>query len=432
MSFLLLYALALAGNGFFVACEFGLIYLRYARHGVALSEELSKKYWSRRLLTEVKKAPRTLRFGRSLFTLLGGIGIFGTLLAIFPGEGLGWVGALLSPVFILVMVLCFFLFGELIPRVLAIKHPLKMLQLTAPIFYFAKIFLWPFSLVMRWFRAMIFQRLDLDVEDDLNPLDAEVQIRALGEEGQDLTPTARKIIDKAVLLPRLVVADILLPRSEVRWLDLECPLAENLAEAKEAGHTRYPLGEGDLDRCIGILHIKDLFRRNHLPPDLRSIARPVLTMGLEDTLEDAMQRFLGLKLHMALVVDEFGGVVGIVTLERVLEELVGEIQDEFDMEERQIVPLGNSQYHVAGLTPIHDLEEALGIDLEEEEVSTIGGLITSELGRIPEREESIQTRGLEIEVLEVDDRRVIAVKVSVVDEEEQKSVVPGEPEPESS
>ncbi len=414
MMYLLLFVSSLAANGLFVACEFGLIYLRYARHGVALTESLQERFWTRHLLREVDRAPRTLRFGRSLFTLLAGIGILGITLGLFGNDQ----GSVLTDLGILLILLpavasFYYLFGELLPRVLAIKYPLRALQVTAPFFFFGKLAIFPLSALMRRIRDVLLQIVHLDVGEDLNPLDAEVQIRALGEEGRDLTPTARKIIDKAVSLPGLVVADILLPRNQIRWLDVNETLADNLKEAREAGHTRYPIAEGDLDRSIGILHVKDLFRRSAAPTDLRLIARPIFTLGLEDSLEEALQRFLGLRLHMALVVDDFGGVVGLVTLEMVLEELVGEIQDEFDIEEELIVSLGTRRYRIAGLTPIHDVEEALKIDLEEEEVSTLGGLVTAELGRIPECGETVRARGLEIRVIEVDEKRVITVEVEI-------------------
>jgi magnesium and cobalt transporter len=171
-----------------------------------------------------------------------------------------------------------------------------------------------------------------------------------------------------------------------------------------------------LDECLGLIHIKDIFREE-MPTaelDLMKLKRNLAVFPLETPLEEALERMLRAKFHMALAVDQFGGVVGVVTLESILEELVGEIQDEFDSEEEQIVKVrGNRRFRISGLTPIHDVEEALAIDIENDEVSTFGGLITGELGHIPERGEELTCHGLHIMIEEVDDRRVIAATVQI-------------------
>jgi CBS domain containing-hemolysin-like protein len=225
----------------------------------------------------------------------------------------------------------------------------------------------------------------------------------------------RKIIDKAIQMPELDVSDILLPRNQVHWIDIYEEPKKSLALARKTGHTRFPLCEGDLDRCLGIIHIKDIFRDTAADDevDFRKLRRPIATLALEDKLMEALQRLLGLKVHMALVLDEFGGAVGVVTLERILEELVGEIQDEFDMEDEEIVPLGINRYTVAGLTPIHELEERLDVDLGRDDVSTFSGLITSELGRIPEKGEALKYGKLDVLVTEVDEKRIIGTEVTV-------------------
>jgi len=190
----------------------------------------------------------------------------------------------------------------------------------------------------------------------------------------------------------------------------------NLKVMKEAGHTRFPLCHSSLDDCIGILHIKDMFRLSGplAAVDLVKVKRNVATFELETPLEAALERMLRAKFHMALAVDEFGGIVGVVTFESILEELVGEIQDEFDSEEDQIRALrAPHTYRVSGLTPIHDLEEALGVEVENDDVSTFGGLITGELGRIPARGDTLSLAGMRITIDEVDERRVIAVRVVV-------------------
>ena len=258
------------------------------------------------------------------------------------------------------------------------------------------------------------------MEDEFNPLDLDVQIRAMGQDGTDLSPVARKIMDRTMQMQDLVVHDILLPRSQVVICDLEEDIKTNLFRMKEAGHTRFPLCRGNLDDCVGLIHIKDIFRwREPVSEiDLMKLKRNVAVFPLDTALEDALERMLRAKFHMALVVDEFGGAVGVVTMESILEELVGEIQDEFDSEEEEIVKLSQSTFRVLGLTSIHDVEEAFEIEISNDEVSTFGGLITGELGKIPDAGEGFTYGRMKIEVTEVDDRRVIAASVNLLPEEE--------------
>jgi magnesium and cobalt transporter len=130
-------------------------------------------------------------------------------------------------------------------------------------------------------------------------------------------------------------------------------------------------------------------------------------------LEEALQRMLRAKFHMALVSDQFGGVLGVITLEGILEELVGDIQDEFDSEEAPIVALRSpGVFRISGLTPLHELEEQFNLQIDNDEVSTFGGLITAELGCIPKRGERLSAYGLQIEITDVDDRRIISTLVT--------------------
>lgn len=168
---------------------------------------------------------------------------------------------------------------------------------------------------------------------------------------------------------------------------------------------------------MGIIHIKDIFR-SRLPTEsleFEKLARPILRVDQEQRLDRVLQVLLQKRVHMALVEDEFGGILGVLTLERILEELVGEIQDEFDKEEKMIVGLKKDFYRISGLTPIHEVEDQLNLDdLENDEVSSFGGLISYHLGRIPEKGEVVEIGSLMITILETDETRVILTNVKVL------------------
>ncbi|OIO60347.1 MAG: hypothetical protein COZ46_03555 [Verrucomicrobia bacterium CG_4_10_14_3_um_filter_43_23] len=226
----------------------------------------------------------------------------------------------------------------------------------------------------------------------------------------------KRIALNALRIRGLDVSDVLLPRNQIQYLDLEDDIGENIKVAKESGHTRFPLCNGDLDHCIGIIHIKDLFHydQKYESLDLREIQRKLLRVPEKTPVEQALERMLHLKIHMAIVIDEFGGTVGLITLERILEEIVGAIHDEFDTEEEMhIKPLARNRYQVAGLTTIHEIEHFLGISIDNNAVSTFSGLITTELGRIPEKNEKLHLHGMEITIDTVDDKRVIYGTVSL-------------------
>ncbi|MFT6236346.1 MAG: CBS domain containing-hemolysin-like protein [Lentimonas sp.] len=409
-------ALMLVLHAFLVMCEISLVKFRYGGGSAQALEQLKRRRGIARLIEKSDQTGRAVRFSKTLCTVAVGL-----LLMPLVSDFFGLFELAQVPERWLVVLLSFvcatsvhFLFAEIFPRGLAMRDPVKGIQRSYRVLWVFQILTWPGMLFFRGLKQILFRRLGVDVEDELNPLDLDVQIRAMGEDSHALSPVVRKIVNRALQMQELVVQDVLLPRSQVVICDLEEDFQANLKVMKEAGHTRFPLCRGSLDDCVGILHIKDMFRQRGplAEVDLVKLKRNVATFDLETPLETALERMLRAKFHMALAVDEFGGIVGVVTFESILEELVGEIQDEFDSEEDQIRAVrAPHTYRISGLTPIHDLEEALGIEIENDEVSTFGGLITGELGRIPARGDTLSLAGMRITIDEVDERRVIAARV---------------------
>jgi CBS domain containing-hemolysin-like protein len=252
--------------------------------------------------------------------------------------------------------------------------------------------------------------LRFDPTVSLNRLDLEAQLKSLDEQSE-IPAFTQQVFKNVISMRELIVQDVMLPRNQIQYFDIFDGNEFNAALCIESGHTRFPLCEGDLDNCIGIMHIKDIFRAKEeiLQLNFKKLARPVVYVRPDDHLESVLEKLLEARLHMALVRDEFGGTVGMITLENIVEELVGNIQDEFDSEEIQ-----EDEFIVDGLTPIHDVEEKLNIQIDEEEVSTIGGLITSKLGRIPEVGQTVQLGNIEFEAVVVDEKRVLSARVRVI------------------
>ena len=406
-------------NAIFVASEYSLIRLRYSHFNPDLLEGLEKTARLSRLLRQVDRTLRFLRLGVTLSTVLLGVMLV-PLIALLSVEfgvanvGLTWLFYALS---LLVAIGIHFVLGELVPRAVAMRHPVEAVRTTSWLIVLFQFLATPVLKVLDGCSQFLLRILRLDPEAGLNELELEKQIKNLEAESE-IPDFTQRVFKNVISMRELVVQDVMLPRNQIQYFDIFDGNRENLALAKEAGHTRYPLCEGDLDNCMGIVHIKDLFQSDAeiSRMDLKKMARAVDYVGPDDHLEPVLEKLLESKQHMVLVRDEFGGTVGAITMENIVEEVVGNIQDEFDSEAEQIEEVQEDVFIVDGLTPIHDVEEKLDMEIEEEEVSTIGGLITSELGKIPEAGQTIQLNNLEIEAVEVDEKRVLTARVRVMPE----------------
>ena len=409
-------ALMLLLHALLVLCEISLVKLRYGGVDEAELRRLKGRRRIGSLIANSDQTGRVVRFGKTLCTVAVGlllVPVVGDFFSLLEATAVPdrWLVVLLSFV---CAVLVHFFFAEIFPRGLALRNPVAGIERAYWVLLAFQVMTLPVMVFFRSLKRALFRRLGVDVADELNPLDVEVQMCAIGEDTSALSPVVRKIVDRALQMRELVVQDILLPRNQVVICDLDADFETNLQLMKRAGHTRFPLCYGSLDDCVGILHIKDMFRYTGPFADVEplKLKRSVAVFELETPLEEALERMLRAKFHMALAVDAFGGVVGLITLESILEELVGKIQDEFDSEEEQIRPLRvPNTYRISGLTPIHDIEKSLGIKVDNDEVSTFGGLITAELGCIPTRGDTLTVNGMQITVDEVDERRVIAATV---------------------
>lgn len=408
--------LMLVLHAFLVMCEISLVKFLYGGSSSELLERLKHRRGIARLIDNSDKTGRAVRFSKTLCTIAVGLFLMlmvGDFFRLFETKQIPNRWLVVSILFVCAASL-HFLFAEILPRGLAMHDPVKGILRSYRVLIVFQVLTLPIMLFLRSLKRIFFRRIGVDIDDELNPLDVDVQIRVMGEDSHTLSPVARKIMNHTLQMQDLVVQDVLLPRNEVVICNLDEDLETNLKVMKDAGHTRYPLCRGNLDNCEGIIHIKDLFRMSDLSKetDLTRFKRTVATFELETSLEEALERMLRARFHMALVVGDFGEVVGVVTFESILEELVGEIQDEFDREEAQIRVLRTpNTFRISGATPIHDIEETLGIKIEKEEVSTLSGLITGELGRIPSRGETLKAAGMQIMIDHVDERRVISARV---------------------
>ncbi|MEM6911897.1 MAG: hemolysin family protein [Verrucomicrobiota bacterium] len=414
-------------NAFFVASEFAIVKVRPSQ--LEFDEQEAKRSSGRAKRTAtgiVENLDRYLsanQLGITLASLalgfLGGplverlIGPFLRGLSWFPHGSIGvvsWILALVSFTFLHVVI------GELVPKSVAIRRPLPTtLALARPLHLFYRAFSSAIALLNRSANFLLKHLLKIDPASEVVPVHSSEELALLVSESLDqeeVTETERTILINALELNNLEVREIMTPRSEVISLDVKDDFATNLARVKESSHTRFPLIDGHLDQTLGMIHIKDVFRLEEKEePDLEAIKRGILRVPESMPLDRLLQLFLKERVHLALAMDEFGGAVGLVFMDNVLEELVGDIRDEFDVDQQEFLEVKEGEYLVSGGLGLYEISEHLTtLQLESDEVTTIGGYVTHLLGHLPKTNDRVQIDDFDVKVEKADGRRVVQLR----------------------
>jgi len=213
------------------------------------------------------------------------------------------------------------------------------------------------------------------------------------------------------------VRDVMVPKTSMTVIDQDSTLDDIIATVTASGHSRFPVCGNKNDDIIGIIHAKDLLRvklKKAKGTGLKDIIRPAVYIPESKRLDNLLTEFRHNRNHMAIVLDEYGNVGGLVTIEDVLEEIVGEIADEYDRQDKHhhIHMMENDQYEVAALTPIEEFNEVMNTKFSDEDFDTIGGIVMQKFGRLPELNESIDIDGMRFDVMDTDKRRILKLKVS--------------------
>ncbi|MBT9522082.1 MAG: CBS domain-containing protein [Dechloromonas sp.] len=226
---------------------------------------------------------------------------------------------------------------------------------------------------------------------------------------------ALTIIEGALAASDTRVTDVMIPRAQMDVIDIDDPLTEIVPVVIEAAHSRFPVVDGDRDKVLGVLLAKDLLRVQIEPDfDLRDWLRPAVFIPESKRLNVLLREFRVSRNHMAIVVNEYGGVAGLVTIEDVLEQIVGDIEDEYDFDETHdnIRLDASGRYRVKARTEIEDFNEAFKTTFSDEEFDTVGGLVLRHLGRVPKRNEVMDIDGVRFQVLRADSRRLYTLLVT--------------------
>src|SRR6476469_9330261 len=411
ISKLLVIAALVALNGFFVAAEFALVKVRHSQVHALTMEGNKRASISQHVVENLTAYLSACQLGITLASL-----------------GLGWVGEpflarMLQPFFALLGIssepfvasisfaIAFSLItalhivlGEQAPKILAIQKSVGATLLVSPplrVFYaIFRPFIWFLNVSSNWILTHIFR---------VRPA-GEAELRLILSESaraKEVSPLGKELLINALDLHERVVRDIMTPRGQVVFLNIEESFEDNVKKALASRHTRFPLCRGHLDNTIGLIHIKELVPLMRDPnPDLLRIKRELIPVPEMMSLEKLLSLFLSKHAHLAIVVDEFGGTVGMVTLEDVLEELVGDIQDEFDTEKEEFREINENEFSVDGALALYELRDLAGIELESADVSTIGGYVTHLLGHLPKQGEQVQIGNYLVTISQSDGRSV--------------------------
>ncbi|RTR26632.1 CNNM family magnesium/cobalt transport protein CorC [Shewanella atlantica] len=243
------------------------------------------------------------------------------------------------------------------------------------------------------------------------------------EQREVISEDTREMIKGVLEVSDLRVRDIMIPRAQIVALQIDNTVAELLSTVISSAHSRFPVVNEDKDHIEGILLAKDLlqygFKNNEEPFSLGQVIRPAVVVPESKRVDVLLKEFRSQRYHMAIVVDEYGGVSGLVTIEDILEEIVGEIEDEFvhdSAEETEIRKVSKQVYMIKALTPIEDFNEEFQTQFSDEEFDTVGGLVSHAFGHLPERNEKVSIDGIEFTVISADTRRLLQLRVKLPDQ----------------
>ena len=383
------------GNAFFVAAEFSIVKMRSSRLDVLIAEGNRRASYAKKLADRLDVALSVTQLGITIVSLgLGWLGepvVASLLYPIFL-----WLGVPESAVETISFAIAFFLItslhivgGELIPKNVAIRKVESVaLTVALPLLAFQRVmypFVWLLNHVANWAE----ERMGFSVvtkEEDV--AHTEEEIRVLMEESHRqgfIDKTELEFVDNVFDFADLSVREIMIPRTDMICLDLEDSLEENMRTAMEERLTRYPICDGGKDNIIGFLHIKDfvqtLYKKED--PDLRKLARHVLIVPEVMAVSRLLQTMQQERSQLAIVVDEYGGTAGMVTIEDVIEEIVGDIQDEFDTDRPLVEKRGACLYSVDAKMLLEELEDILEVAIDEEEIDSVGGWLSAHVDNPP-------------------------------------------------
>jgi putative hemolysin len=323
---------------------------------------------------------------------------------------------------VLLLSVCVLLFGHIAPRAVAKRYALEWAILTAPVTYALVWVCYPVVQPIMWMGAWMAQWAGV-VSGEVNPfwtpdeigrVTEDARAEGLGEQGEHLLLSIIQFSDT-------IIREIMVPRTDMVSIALDCPRSELRDVLIEAAHSRLPVYEDTIDNIVGLLHVRDVLAHDVKTPredadfDLKTLLRPTFYVPEVMKISELLREFQRRKTHMAIVVDEYGGTAGVVTLEDIIEEIVGEIQDEYDVEEKQFRHIADNKIIADGRVSVWDLEETLEVDFPDDaDYETLAGFLMSRTGYLPRTGDVVTWANLRFSVKEANEKRVGMVEIEKI------------------
>lgn len=422
-------------NGFFVAAEFAIVKVRDTRISQLVLEGEHRALRAQKVIDKLDSYLSATQLGITLASLgLGWLGepaIASLLRIIFANVNMS--EALLHSISLIlafsIITFLHIVIGELAPKSLAIqKSESTALWVAGPLILFNKI-MYPFIWLLNQASNLLLRIFGIEPVN--NPISAhtEEEIRILMKQSHKsglIDQTELTLVDNVFEFAERNAREIMIPRMDIVCMYLESPFEENYQIAMKELHTRYPIASGDKDKILGFVHIKDMYNlfMSDRKKELLTIIRPIQKVPESIHISDLLKLMQRKKTHLAIVIDEYGGTAGLVSIEDILEEIVGEIQDEFDEERPHIEEKSKELFSVDGRLLIEEVNDRFGIEIESEDYDTIGGWFFSKMETPPELGQRIVAQGFEFIVSEVDHLRIVRLSIGKLpkDEENEEEV----------
>ncbi|MGB5747053.1 MAG: hemolysin family protein [Desulfobacterales bacterium] len=411
-------------NGFFVAAEFSLVKIRESRLDEMVKERRPFASTAGWLVERLDASLSACQLGITMASL-----------------GLGWIAEpavahLLRPIIfsigitseILVHGIAFtiaftsitafhLVLGEQAPKIAALRRPetaVLWCALPLKIFYYLS---YPFMAALNSTTAFLLRRAGIEGASEHEIPHSEEEIRALLMQAHvagELSRSEHRLINAVFEFDELICRRVMLPRADVVYLDARQSLSEAIDLFRQTKHTRYPVCEGSLDKIVGVVHIKDLIGLSaDTEFDLNSVIRPPQYVPETMPVRRLLRQFQSTHQHLAFLVDEYGTVSGIVTLDNILESIIGPVEDEFDDEQPEIVKEGPQVYLISGNTPIDAINQRFELEWEAHDVDTIAGLMIAQTDKLLAPGDRVELSGASLEVLEVKGPRAIRIRLTL-------------------
>jgi Mg2+/Co2+ transporter CorB len=354
---------------------------------------------AQRLIAQRERLIGTILIGNNLVNILASSLATGVLIRLFGDAGVAYATLIMTVVIVL--------YGEIMPKSYAIRHADRTAMRVAPVMRVVIAVLSPVTSVMIWLVRMTQRVLGLDMQAVSGAI-AREELRgafSLHARHGGIVKGEQEMLDSILDLGDVEVGQVMTHRRNVRMIDVQAPPAAVIEAMLTSGHTRMPVYESEPDNVIGVVHAKDILRAYHEAGgrlerlDLRALAHDPWFVPDTTTLRDQLEAFRHKRVHFALVVDEYGSLMGLVTLEDVLEEIVGEIDDEYDVPVPGVTRNNDGSFTVDGTVPVRDLNREYGWRLPEDEAATIAGLVIHEAQQIPIVGQAFVFHGFRFEIL---------------------------------